>query len=92
MKKVFEFVCLSFTVILFAELIATYIIDKQNSNWSCGPVLIILNLILLPIQIIINYRIFKSKTRQWKIILFVFSAIITIFLLWSFVNFLTKCS
>lgn len=92
MKKILEFVCLFFTIILFVEFIATYIIDKQNTNWVCGPVLIILNLILLPTQIFINYRIFKSKTRQWKIILLVFSVIITIFLLWNFENFLTKCS
>jgi cytochrome bd-type quinol oxidase subunit 2 len=80
------------TVILVALTIITYFLDQNKSNWVCGPVLFLMELVAVGIQSILTVSIWKTTNKKTKIILLLLSVLIIGFITYGFVNFNLKCS
>lgn len=80
------------TFVLLVLAIATYILDQKKSNWVCGPVLLIFELIALGLQSILTFVIWKTKSKKIKVAITVSAFGVLGFIIYGFVNFLTNCS
>ena len=80
------------TILLIGLVVATAILDRNKSNWVCGPVLFFAGLILVFFQFILSYITFTTIRQKLKIALMIFSGAILFFYTWGFVSFLTNCS
>ena len=88
----YKIVTISLTILLIGLVVTTAILNQDKSNWVCGPVLILLGLVLGIVQLVLA-RITITTTRQkLKMTLLIFSGAILLFYSWGFINFLTKCS
>ncbi len=88
----YKIVTILLTILLIGLVVTTAILDQHKSNWVCGPVLILLGIVLGIVQLILA-RITITTTRQkLKMTLLIFSGAILLFYSWGFINFLTKCS
>lgn len=80
------------TVILLALTIMTYFLDQNKSNWICGPVLILGELVALGLQAVLTISIWKTTNKKTKSILLLLSILIIGFITYGFVNFNLSCS
>ncbi len=90
--KKFEWTISILSFILILLTIITIILEQNKSNWICGSVLIFMQLILIPVQIILNIIVVKSKKERLKIILCIISLVLITFIAVNFIRFLTNCS
>ena len=80
------------TVVLIALTILTYYLDQEKSNWVCGPVLFLVEIIAIGIQSILTFTIWRAENRSLKIGWLVLSILIVGFIAYGFVNFNLNCS
>ena len=80
------------TVVLIALTILTYYLDQEKSNWVCGPVLFLVEIIAIGIQSILTFTIWRTENRSLKIGWLVLSILIVGFIAYGFVNFNLNCS
>ena len=80
------------TITVLVLTILTHNLDQQNSNWICGPVLLLMEIIALGIQTFLTVSVWKITKQKAKIRLFVLSLLIIGFVLYWFVNFNLKCT
>ena len=90
--KTFELTSTSLTLLLVILTGTTYILDQSKSNWVCGPVLFLLELIAFEILSVFTLIIWKTKNIKIKIIITIISIGQIAFIIWYFVKFLTNCS
>ena len=81
---------ISFLLVFIA--VSTCILDQKKSNWICGPVLIILEIIAIAFQVTFSIIIWKTKKKNIKLILAIISFMLLTFIVWNFLKFLTNCS
>ena len=77
---------------LLVLTILTYTLDQQKSNWVCGPVLLLMEIIALGIQTILTISIWKTTNQKIKIVLLALSILIICLITYGFVNFNLKCT
>ena len=80
------------SVVLIALTILTYSHDQEKSNWVCGPVLFLVEIISIGIQSIITIIIWRIENRKQKIGLLGLSILIVGFITYGFVNFNLNCT
>ena len=90
--KTFEWTATSLTLLLIVMTVATYILDQSKSNWVCGFVLFLLELIAFGIQSVFTLILWKTKSIKIKIIITIISIGQIVFIIWYFLKFLTNCS
>ena len=79
-------------VILLALTIITYILDTNKSNWVCGPVLFLMELVALGLQTALTVSIWKTTNKKLKYVLLFLSILIIGFITFGFVNFNLNCT
>ena len=79
-------------VILLALTIITYVLDKNKSNWVCGPVLFLMELVALGLQTVLTIIIWKTANKNLKYVLLLLSILIVGFITFGFVNFNVNCT
>ena len=80
------------TIIILVLTILTYKLDQQKSNWVCGPVLLLMEIVALGIQTFLTVSIWKTTNQKTKITLLALSLLIIGFVTYGFVNFNLKCT
>jgi hypothetical protein len=70
----------------------TYFLDLKKSNWLCGPALLVFEMIAIGIQCITTFIVWQTDKKVIKTITLMISVGISTFIIWGFINFLTKCS
>jgi uncharacterized membrane protein len=91
-NKAIELSVTGLTVVLIALTILTYSLDQEKSNWVCGPVLLLVEIIAIGIQSILTFTIWRAENRRLKIGWLVLSILIVGFIAYGFVNFNLNCS
>ena len=91
-NKTTEIFVSGLTLILIVLIIMTYCLDQKKSNWLCGPVLLIIEILALVLQSILNITIWKISNSKTKHILLAFSLIIIGFITYGFISFNLKCT
>ena len=87
-----EWVIIFLTFVLVIITLSTFILDQKKSNWVCGPVLILLELIAIGLQVAFIVTIWSTQRQKIKTIFTIISFAILTFIAWNFINFLTNCS
>jgi cytochrome bd-type quinol oxidase subunit 2 len=80
------------TVVLLALTIMTYFLDQNKSNWICGPVLFLIELVAIGPQAVLTISIWKTTNKKTKFFLLLLSILIIGFITYGFVNFNLNCS
>lgn len=80
------------TVVLLALTIMTYFLDQNKSNWICGPVLFLMELVALGLQIVLTVLIWKATSKKTKFVLLSLSILMIGFITYGFVNFNLNCT
>jgi cytochrome bd-type quinol oxidase subunit 2 len=91
-NRTLEISATGLTVVLFALTIMTYFLDQNKSNWVCGPVLFLMELIALGLQTVLTVSIWKTTNRKTKFALLLLSILIIGFVTYGFVNFNLNCT
>ena len=90
-NKTIERLVTGLTIILLVLTILTYTLDQQKSNWICGPVLLLMEIVALGIQTILTISVWKTTNQKTKFVLLGLSLLIIGFITYGFVNFTLKC-
>lgn len=80
------------TVVLLALTIMTYFLDQNKSNWICGPVLFLMELVALGLQTVLTVLIWKATSKKTKFVLLSLSILMIGFTTYGFVNFNLNCT
>jgi len=91
-NRTLEFSVTGLSVVLLALTIMTYFLDQNKSNWVCGPVLFLMELIALGLQTILTVSIWKTTNKKTKLALLALSILIIGFITYGFVNFNLNCT
>lgn len=91
-NRTLEFSVTGLSVILLALTIMTYFLDQNKSNWVCGPVLFLMELIALGLQTVLTVLIWKTTNKKTKVALLLLSILIIGFITYGFVNFNLNCT
>lgn len=91
-NRTIEILVTGLTIILLVLTILTYTLDQQKSNWICGPVLLLMEIVALGIQTILTISVWKTTNQKTKFALLGLSLLIIVFITYGFVNFTLKCT
>jgi uncharacterized membrane protein YhfC len=91
-NRTIEILVAGLTILLLVLTILTYILDQQKSNWVCGPVLLLMEIIALGIQTILTISIWKTINQKTKFAILALSIVTVSIITYGFVNFNLKCT
>jgi uncharacterized membrane protein YhfC len=91
-NRTIEILVAGLTILLLVLTILTYILDQQKSNWVCGPVLLLMEIIALGIQTILTISIWKTTNQKTKFAILALSIVTVSIITYGFVNFNLKCT
>jgi uncharacterized membrane protein YhfC len=91
-NRTIEILVAGLTILLLVLTILTYILDQQKSNWVCGPVLLLMEIIALGIQTILTISIWKTTNQKTKFAILALSIVTVSIITYAFVNFNLKCT
>lgn len=80
------------TIVLLVLTITTYVLDQNKTNWVCGPVLFLMEIVALGLQTVLTVSIWKIKNKKSKHALLLLSVLIIGFIIYEFVKFNLNCT
>jgi len=91
-RRTTEWILTILTIGLVVLTITTYRLDQNKSNWICGPVLLLIEFFAIGFQSVLTFIVWKTDKQKTKTIVTIISIGLLTFIVWSFINFITKCS
>src|SRR5690606_13142985 len=91
-RRTKEWILTILTIGLIVLTITTYMLDQNKSNWICGPVLLLIEIFAIGFQTLLTFIVWKTDKQKSKTIVTIISVGLITFIIWSFINFITKCS
>lgn len=91
-RRITEWTVTILTISLVVLTITTYTLDQNKNNWICGPVLLLIEFLAIGFQNILTFIVWKTDKQKIKTIVTIISIGLLIFIVWGFINFITKCS
>lgn len=91
-RRTTEWIVTILTIGLVVLTITTYSLDQNKSNWICGPVLLLFEFLAIGLQSVLTFIVWKTDKQKTKIIVTTISIGLLTFIVWSFIDFITKCS
>lgn len=91
-RQITEWIVTILTISLVVLTITTYTLDQNKNNWICGPVLLLIEFFAIGFQSLLTFIVWKTDKQKTKIIVTIISIGLLTFIVWSFINFITKCS
>ena len=87
-----EIISMGLTVILLAITILTYLLDQSKSNWVCGPVLFLFELISIGVQTVFLFLIWNINNKHTKRVILTLTIGLLVIVIFGFVSFNLNCS
>lgn len=87
-----EWILTILTIGLVVLTIITYRLDQNKSNWICGAILLLIEFFAIGLQSVLTFIVWKTDKQKTKTIVTIISIGLLTFIVWSFINFITKCS
>jgi uncharacterized membrane protein len=91
-RRITEWIVTILTIGLVVLTITTYTLDQNKNNWICGPVLLLIEFFAIGFQSVLTFIVWKSDKQKTKTIVTIISIGLLTFIIWCFINFITKCS